>query len=55
MKYKLIFIAIVCFACQKEQIPQPIAQPKVQKVYGLQPHPTGSSFYPIFIPILNGK
>lgn len=55
MANKLIALAFICASCQAPQIPQPIAQPKVQKAYGLQPHPTGSSFYPIFIPILNGK
>lgn len=54
---KLILICtILCTSCEIQEMPKPQA-PKYKAIYGITPLATGSSFYPIYVPIIktNGK
>lgn len=54
MRYIVILIALS--SCEMQEIPKPQA-PKYKAIYGITPLATGSSFYPIYVPIIktNGK
>jgi hypothetical protein len=56
MKYKFILCTILCTSCEMQEIPKPQAS-KYKAIYGITPLATGSSFYPIYVPIIkiNGK
>ncbi len=56
MKFKLLICTILCTSCEMQEIPKPQA-PKYKAIYGITPLATGSSFYPIYVPIIkiNGK
>lgn len=56
MKIKLIILAIVLSSCEMQEILKPQAS-KYKAIYGITPLATGSSFYPIYVPIIkiNGK
>jgi hypothetical protein len=55
MRYLILMLILT--SCETPQIPKPVSVEKITKSYGLNPHPTGSSFYPIYLPNLksNGK
>lgn len=56
MQIKLIIVAMLLVSCEENEIPKPQA-PKYKAIYGITPLATGSSFYPIYVPIIkiNGK
>ena len=53
---KLIILTMLCASCKVPESPKPAA-PKHKAIYGITPLATGSSFYPIYVPIIkiNGK
>ena len=56
MRKLVILCTVLCTSCEMQEMPKP--QPmKPKAIYGITPLATGSSFYPIYVPIIkiNGK